>query len=207
MCTERDVSDAFDFRLVTFPPPPAWLSEAVVYQVFPDRFARGNPPPPGWPSWAIPAAWDDPVRREGRQAVRQLYGGDLAGVEAHLDHIVALGANVVYLTPFFPAPSSHRYNASTFAHVDPLLGGDEALASLTAAAHARGLRVLGDLTTNHSGNTHEWFQVAQADAASPEAGFYYFRDHPQDYVAWFGVPSLPKFDHRSPELRRRLLDG
>lgn len=203
----RDVSDAFDFRVVTFPPPPAWLTEAVVYEVFLDRFARAAPVPLVWPSWAVPAGWDDPVLADGRVAVHQLYGGDLAGVEAHLDHIAGLGANTVYLTPFFPAPSSHRYDASTFSHVDPLLGGDEALASLTATAHNRGLRVVGDLTTNHSGSTHEWFELAQADAASPEAGFYFLGDHPGDYVAWLGVPTLPKFDHRSPVLRRRLLAG
>ena len=53
-------------------------------------------------------------------------------------HIAELGFNTIYLTPFFPAPSNHRYDATSFAHVDPLLGGDEALARLTAAAHARG---------------------------------------------------------------------
>src|SRR5207253_3217763 len=79
------------------------------------------------------------------------------GVEAHLDHIESLGANVIYLTPVFPAGSTHRYDSTTFERVDPLLGGDEALASLTRAAHARGIRVISDLTTNHTGDKHEWF--------------------------------------------------
>ena len=57
----------------------------------------------------------------------QFYGGDLDGVREHLDHLESLGVNLLYLTPVFPARSNHRYDASTFDHVDPLLGGDEAL--------------------------------------------------------------------------------
>ena len=67
------------------------------------------------------------------------------------------------MTPVFPANSTHRYDATTFDAVDPLLGGNEALASLSRSAHARGIRVLGDLTTNHVGSRHDWFVRAQAD--------------------------------------------
>jgi alpha-glucosidase len=206
----HDVTDAADFRLTTHAPPPAWLAGSVGYQIFPDRFARSAGAPPMdevAPGWAIPARWQDPVLRTPGQAVRQLFGGDLRGVEEHLDHLDSLGVDLLYLTPFFPGHSAHRYDASTFDHVDPLLGGDAALASLTAAAHRRGIRVIGDLTLNHSGSHHDWFERAQADASSPEAGFYMFRSHPTEYVAWYDVPSLPKLDHRDAELRRRLVDG
>lgn len=64
-----------------------------------------------------------------------------------------------------------------------------------------------DLTINHTGGEHEWFIAAQKDAASPEAAFYFFRHHPDDYVAWYDVPSLPKLDLRNDELRRRLVRG
>ena len=86
------------------------------------------------------------------------------GIEERLDHLTSLGVNVLYLTPVFPAGSTHRYDATTFDAVDPLLGGDDAFASLVAAAHARGIRVLGDLTTNHVGSGHEWFEAARAGA-------------------------------------------
>lgn len=201
-----DVPDSADFRLATFPPPPAWVRDAVFYQVFVDRFARGGGPPE-WPPWSEPAAWDEPVRVGGARAMRQLYGGDLPGITAQLDHIASLGVNALYLTPFFPAESNHRYNASSFEHVDPLLGGEGALAELTRAAHARGMHVIGDLTLNHCGNTHPWFRTAQKDPDSVEAGFFTFRHHPNDYVAWFDVPTLPKFDHRSGEFRRRFYEG
>lgn len=205
----HDVADATSFRLTTHRRAPAWLEGAVGYQVFCDRFARSDSwrGRPEAPDWANAAEWDDPVEPRGRHAVHQLYGGDLHGVREHLDHIAGLGVDVLYLTPFFPARSSHRYDATTFDQVDHLLGGDAALAALCVEAHRHGMRVIGDLTLNHTGVAHEWFTAARADAAAPEAGFYLFGEHPDDYVAWYDVPTLPKLDHRSEELRRRLLDG
>ncbi len=203
----RDVTDGADFWLTSAAPPPAWLDDAVVYQIFPDRFANSGAPR-HWPDWAVPSQWDDPIHDEWRVSTRQLFGGDLAGVEAHLDHIRSLGANTIYLTPFFPAESAHRYNAQAFDRVDPLLGGDAALVSLSAAAHRAGLRLVGDLTTNHTGDTHDWFRTAQHDRTSPEAGFYFFEgDGPDDYVGWFGVKTLPKLDHRASALAERMLVG
>ncbi len=198
----RDVPDAADFRLVTFAAPPAWATDAIVYQVFPDRFAKAVDR--AAPDWAIPAEWDDPVDLSEGSTSRQLYGGDLDGVVEHLDHLQSLGVNVVYLTPFFPSRSNHRYDASSFDRVDPVLGGDEALARLTEAAHARGMRVLGDFTTNHTGDTHEWFQKAQADPACDERGFYFWEDG--GYVSWLGVKSLPKLNYDSEVLRQRVFE-
>ena len=200
----RDVADAADFRVSTFAKPAEWAT-GTMYQIFPDRFAKSVDRPA--PAWAVPAQWDDPVIGEGPDCPRQLYGGDLDGIIAHLDHIASLGVGTLYLTPFFPAESNHRYNASTFDRIDPLLGGDEAFARLADAAHARGMRLMGDLTTNHCGDTHEWFQAALADPTSPEARFFFFDQHPDEYAAWWDIPEMPIFDHRSLELRRRLYDG
>ncbi len=203
---DRDVTDAGDFRLQADPSDPDWAQDATVYQVFPDRFARSGASHPT-PSWAVPSAWDEPVRSNHPLVGRQWYGGDLPGVAQHLDHLESLHADVLYLTPIWPAGSNHRYDARTFDHVDPVLGGDEGLAGLTAAAHARGIRVMGDLTTNHTGVTHEWFERAQADPTATEAGFYLFQEHPDRYASWLEVPSLPKLDHTSPVLRELLTGG
>jgi len=183
---------------------PDWHLSSVVYEIFPDRFASsGAKRTP--PDWAVPREWGTPPTGRGPATPHEWYGGDLAGIEQHLDHIESLGANAVYLTPIFPAGSTHRYDASTFEHVDPLLGGDEALASLAGAAERRGIRLLGDLTLNHTGRGHEWFTAAQADAGAPERGFYYFDNAvPNGYASWLGVPSLPTLDWRADELRRRM---
>ena len=205
----RDVSDYADFRLTTFPAAPEWLRGGTMYQIFPDRFARSaadhRAPDHPAPDWAVPCSWDTPVEGSGPRTPYQFYGGDLAGITGKLDHIQRLGADVIYLTPFFPARSNHRYDASTFASVDPLLGGDRALVELVEAAHARGLKVMGDLTANHSGDAHEWFQQALAEPASMEAGYYYFTDDHTGYEAWYGVASLPKLNWTSQGLKQRFV--
>ncbi|WP_448002664.1 glycoside hydrolase family 13 protein [Agromyces bauzanensis] len=211
-----ETRDHDDFKLVAHEPAPEWAAQSVLYQVFPDRFARSDAAPfhrlrerGEAPEWAIPAEWGDPLDPEPPGRSAQVFGGDLDGVRERLDHLERLGINLLYLTPVFPARSNHRYDAATFEHVDELLGGDDALVRLVEAAHRRGIRVIGDLTSNHSGDAHEWFRTAQADPSAPERSFYYFRDEAQGggYESWLGVPSLPKFDWSSTELRRRFIEG
>ncbi len=201
--------DAEDFALVATPPPPAWLASSVMYQIFPDRFARSaQADTHETPDWAIPATWDDPVDPVMPGRAHQFYGGDLDGIVEHLDHLQALGVDLVYLTPVFPAASNHRYDAANFTTVDPLLGGDDAYRRLIDAVHERGMRIIGDLTSNHSGDRHEWFRAAYGDPSAPESAFYYFTDDANTrYESWMGYDSLPKFDWASPELRRRFVEG
>ncbi|MEO8527697.1 MAG: glycoside hydrolase family 13 protein [Pseudolysinimonas sp.] len=204
-----DPRDVDDFRLVAYEPPPSWSDAAVLYQVFPDRFARSSAADDRpLPDWAEPAAWSDPVDQDRVHTAVQFYGGDLAGVEEHLDHLDDLGVTLIYLTPIFPARSNHRYDALSFDHVDPLLGGNDALVSLVEAAHARGMKVIGDLTTNHCGDGHEWFQAAYGKPDAPEGEFFYWHNAEHtSYESWLGVPTLPKFNWNSHELRRRFIDG
>lgn len=202
-------TDSRDFRVTTFATAPDWAASQVMYQIFPDRFARSIAADSAvLPEWALGADWDSPVISTGPDTSRQLFGGDLDGIAAHLEHLDRLGVGLIYLTPFFPARSNHRYDASTFASVDPLLGGDTALIRLVEAAHARGIRVIGDLTTNHTGAAHEWFTAARGNPAAAESDFYYWTN-PQhtEYVSWYGVPSLPKLNWGSDTLRQRFIEG
>jgi alpha-glucosidase len=193
----HDVPDADDFMISLDPGGPEWHLGSVVYEIFPDRFATtgagGDPP-----DWAIRRSWDELPTGRGPETPYEWFGGDLGGVEAHLDHIEGLGANVIYLTPIFPAGSTHRYDSTTFDLVDPLLGGDEALDSLARAAHARGMRVISDLTPNHTGDKHEWFVRGEREL--------YLFDESGDYESWWGVKSLPKLNWLSSELRKRMQD-
>ncbi|NEM91053.1 glycoside hydrolase family 13 protein [Galbitalea soli] len=201
--------DSEDFKLLAYPAPPEWATSTIMYQIFPDRFARSAAADARQlPAWAEPAKWDDPVIHIGPSTATQLYGGDLQGIQEHLDHLIGLGVTMIYLTPVFPARSNHRYDALSFDEIDPLLGGDEAYIALIEAAHARGLRVIGDLTSNHSGDAHEWFQASHEKPGTPESAFYYWMDQEQKtYVSWLGVPSLPKFNWNSQELRERFIEG
>ena len=205
---ELNQPDIHNFRINTFASAPKWGAGAVMYQIFPDRFARSkHADKHKAPKWAMPAAWADEVIGQGKGTSEQFFGGDLWGVIEHLDHLQKLGVNLVYLTPVFPARSNHRYDASSFDQVDPLLGGDEALAALVAECHRRGMKVMGDLTSNHSGAGHEWFQAAYKKPGAKESSFYYFSDKNTKYESWFGVASLPKFNWNSKELRKKFIQG
>ncbi len=211
-----DVPDASDFVVTATEAPPRWTHDAVVYQVFPDRFARTLAdddalavPPTGvqLPAWAVPRAWSDAPEGRSPNTPHEYFGGDLNGVRRHLDHIAALGASVLYLTPVFPAESTHRYDASAFDVVDPLLGGDAALRELVEAAHSDDIRVIGDITLNHCGREHVWFVRAQ-DPDAPEREFFRFDPTlTHGYECWFNVPTLPKFDHTSTLLRDALVSS
>ncbi|MEN9730795.1 MAG: hypothetical protein RL488_105 [Actinomycetota bacterium] len=201
-------ADVRDFRINTFSSAPSWGKNSIMYQIFPDRFARSKVADKHkTPSWAIPQKWADPVMIDGRGRSQQFYGGDLWGVIEHLDHLKSIGVNLVYLTPMFPGTSNHRYDASSFHQIDPLLGGNKAFEELIKQAHKRGMRVIGDLTSNHSGDQHEWFKASFKKPGAPESDFYYFSEKNTKYDAWFGVPSLPKFNWKSEELRKRFIKG
>lgn len=203
---DHDVSDANDFRIAAFDANPAWAHNAVVYQIFPDRFASSGRHY-ALPDWAVPRRWDQHPEGRSKNTPREYFGGDLWGVIEKLDYLQDLGVTVLYFTPVFPATSTHRYDAATFDEVDPLLGGDEALIALTTAAHERNMRVLGDLTLNHSGDTHEWF-VAAMRGEEATRDFYTFNPALEHgYESWLGVKTLPKFNYLSQQLRDRLISG
>lgn len=204
---DHDISDADDFKISTSPDVPDWSRRSVVYQIFPDRFASSGRSYE-LPEWTIPRAWDDIPEPRTPTTGQFYYGGDLYGVAAKLDHIKSIGADTLYFTPIFPSRSAHRYDAKTYDVVDPLLGGDEALVHLTQEAHQHGLKVIGDLTLNHCGIGHEWFERAQSDEQSAERSFFFFTESsPWGYETWANARTLPKFDLRNEHLVERLVTG
>ncbi|MFY8050107.1 MAG: glycoside hydrolase family 13 protein [Aquiluna sp.] len=205
---ELDQSDRFDFRVNTFNSVPKWATGAVLYEIFPDTFSRSeHADSRETPSWALPKKWGDKVIPKGPGVSTQFFGGDLKGIEEKLDHLKTLGVTIVYLTPFFESRSNHRYDAASFDYVDPVLGGDEALSSLVAKAHALGMKVMGDLTANHTGSSHEWFVAAHKNPQAKESQYYYFTENNQKYDAWWGFPTLPKLNWNSSELRKLFIKG
>ncbi|HQZ54503.1 MAG TPA: alpha-amylase family glycosyl hydrolase [Thermoflexales bacterium] len=206
-------TDAADFRLLADTPFPAWVIGSVFYQIFPDRFANGQPANDGLLDAVeyrgvkpVRPAWGEPPPA-GAPPYALFYGGDLAGVAQGLDHIASLGANAIYLNPVFHAYSNHRYDVASYEQVDPRLGGDDALIALRTELTRRGMRYLLDIVPNHCGTRHPWFLAAQADPNSAEAGFFTFRQHPNEYESWLGVRSLPKLNYSSLELRRRMFEA
>ena len=124
-----------------------------------------------------------------------------------MSHLKKVGVTILQLTPFFPAGSSHRLDATSFDQVDPVLGGNSALASLVSKAHEAGIKVIGDLNLNHSGEAHEWFASAFKKPAALESEFYYFSEGNFSYESVRANEAQPKFNWGSGEIRKRLVEG
>ena len=204
---DHDVHSNNDFQLVAIADNPEWIKSSVFYQIFPDRFARSGKVNIV-PEWAHPRDWDLLPRGRGRYTGQELYGGDLYGVSEHLDHITDLGVNGIYFTPLFPARSNHRYDASSFEVIDPILGGDAAFQALIKTAKKKGIRILGDLTSNHCGAGHTWLAKAKKDKKSKERSYFYWdKSIKWGYIGWFGLESLPKLNFSSKALRKVMYEG
>lgn len=168
--------------------PPAWAIPAIVYQVFPDRFSPGN-----GRDW-------NPVT-----SLSDIYGGTLRGIIDNLDYIANLGFTALWLNPFFPDETHHGYHATDYFSVNPRLGTLDDMRELADKAHERGLRLLLDFVGNHWGSRHATFQAALADRNSAYHDWYFWKQWPDQYVAYFDVPDLPKLNVDHPAVRDHLL--
>lgn len=205
--SDHDVHSNSDFKIVAVPRYPDWIRSSVFYQIFPDRFARSGQISK-IPSWAHHREWNELPQGRSEYTGSEFFGGDLKGVEQHLDHISDLGVNGIYFTPFFPSNSNHRYDASSFDQVDPYLGGDQALESLVKKAKKSRIKIMGDLTSNHCGAGHPWLAKALKNKGSKERTYFYWdKSVPHGYVGWWGLASLPKLNFNSKALRKEMYSG
>jgi len=123
-----------------------WYRDGIVYQIFPDRFARGRDwrqraaasldTPRKGPARALVEDWSTPptYKRtdDGRIAEWDFYGGTLEGIVEHLDYLESLGVTVLYLNPIFEAASNHRYDTADYLAIDPMLGDEHEFRRLCA---------------------------------------------------------------------------
>ncbi len=169
--------------------PPQWAREAVIYHIFVDRFYPGR-------------------GRDWLQTsdLRGFCGGTLWGVAEKMDYIAELGATCIWLSPVMPSPTPHGYDATDYEHVEPRLGGDEALREVVAAAHGRGMRVVLDLACNHLSHLHPFFQEAQANPSSPYRQWFLYDDSENGYRSFFGVPSMPEINLDHPDARAWMIE-
>jgi len=146
---------------------PAWMTDAIFYQIFPDRFRRVGEVDPQFVRWDERPTWWN------------LFGGNFKGIEEKIPHLCALGVNAVYLTPISLSPSSHRYDTTDYLRIDPRLGSESEFASLVDKLHKAGIRIVLDAVFNHCGSD-----------------FFAFRDvleHQEDspYKNWFLIDRFP----------------
>ncbi|WP_374357362.1 glycoside hydrolase family 13 protein [Chitinimonas sp.] len=184
------------------------VASAVVYQIFPERFAIGgglsSQQKLAGDAYAVANAglrdWDDSpqVQPWGQQ----FFGGDLDGITDKLDYLVDLGITGVYLTPVFAAPSNHKYDATDFFTIDPMFGGEDALKRLIEALHQRGMQLTLDAVLNHVSDQHPWFVAAKAGDAALRDWFSFADDG--SHQAWQDFGFMPELNLANAAVRDRL---
>jgi neopullulanase len=185
---------------------PDWVKDAIFYQIFPDRFAKGK-------------LEFMPANLQPWGAAPTLYGfqgGNLAGVLEKLDYLVDLGINAIYFNPIFASTSNHRYHTYDYYQIDPLLGSNKIFRQLLAAAHERGIRVILDGVFNHASRGFFQFNhILECGHESPYVDWFHIKGYPlyayhslrkPNYEAWWGLRALPKFNTDNPEVRRFIFD-
>ncbi len=185
---------------------PEWVNDAIFYQIFPDRFANGDPAndPPNLVRWGSPPT------------VWGFQGGDLKGIQNTFDYLLDLGINAIYLNPIFQSTSTHRYNTTDYYRIDSKLGTLDDFHQLIELAHSKGVRVILDGVFNHCGRGFFAFNdLLENQEYSPYRNWYYVNRFPvdayawgesSDYLGWWGMKSLPKFNTNTPETRKYLLE-
>ena len=189
----------------------------VLYLIMPDRFANGDPS-----NDQIPMRTPYKVDRESPNA---RHGGDLAGIEQHLDYIEDLGVTAIWLNPVLEndmkGGSYHGYATTDYYRVDPRFGTNEDYVRLIDKAHQRGLRVVMDMIFNHCGSDHPWMKDVPSQDWFNNLDNYvqtnhdkeaYFDPYVSDYDkrtmidGWF-VPSMPDLNQRNPHVAKYLIQN
>jgi glycosidase len=195
---------------------PAWAKEAVLYQIFPDRFHCGDRSAVEegvayhrglgrdlWlhDHWEEPVAWL-PSETTGYYRPSDLFGGDLEGIRQSLPRLKALGITLLYLNPIFEAASNHRYNTADYLRVDPALGDEAAFRRLADEAASMGIHIILDGVFSHTGDDSIYFDKygryeglgAYESPDSPFSNWYHFTCFPDQYTSWWGFDTLPEVD-------------
>lgn len=191
---------------------PDWLKGGIIYQIFPDRFFASGAEKKNVPEDRyISTDWGK--QPEHRQIddkctlCNDYYGGDLKGIKEKLPYLKKLGVTCVYLNPIFEAHSNHRYNTADYMKVDALLGDETDLKNLCVSAKKMGIGIVLDGVFSHTGDDSIYFNKyrrygdggAYNDYGSKYHYWYKFNRFPDNYSAWWGVPSLPETDEENED--------
>lgn len=180
------------------------MQEGVMYQIFPDRFAKfGEVEHP--PDDRIYRIWGGKPFYKDNLISKDFFGGNFQGIIHRLKYLKSLGVTALYLNPIWLAHSNHRYDPADYKTVDPLLGNENDLKELIQKAHQAGMIVIIDTVLNHTGadsiyfNRYGRYPVKGAFNAKDSFFYdwYYFHVYPEMYESWWGFVDHPKINQSS----------
>lgn len=179
-----------------------WMQNARFYQIFIDRFARGN------------FTKDDSYINLAWGAIpspKSFAGGDLAGITQKLGYLKELGVNALYLTPAFKSVSNHKYDTWDYFTVDEMFGGEEDFARLIGEAHAAGIRVVLDAVFNHVSEKCAQFQDVLKNGKNSRYFHWFIIDGDKadqkrvNYACFASCEYMPKWDTSEKEVQEYLI--
>ncbi len=208
---------------------PDWAKNGILYQIFPDRFCRGNPQNiekaleyrnKMGRKTLIHRDWDEevlylPYAGEKEYQPFDFYGGDFAGIAQSLGRLKQLGVSVIYLNPISEACSNHRYDTADYNRPDPFLGSEEDFIALTEQAGKLGIRIILDGVYSHTGADSLYFnreanypqKGAWQGKESPYYHWYDFGRSREEYRCWWGFRSLPEVNELDPSWQSFVITG
>ncbi|MBQ8759352.1 MAG: glycoside hydrolase family 13 protein [Clostridia bacterium] len=211
-----DLNSSKAFRLLVYNKDfstPEWAKGAVMYQIFVDRFCKGNKKVPIRNDSKINNDWYDGIpefaAKNGDPIENNMFfGGTLWGVVEKLDYLKGLGVNIIYLCPIFKAFSNHKYDTGDYETVDEMFGGEEAFHELVKQAKKRGMHIILDGVFNHTGDDSKYFNRygkyesvgAYQSEDSEYSDWYNFEEFPDKYEAWWGIEILPRLMGDNPKV-------
>ncbi len=192
-----------------------WRNGAVTYQVLVDRFAPASNLEAKQHLYAAPKrlrTWDELPRQghfleEARLWSHEVdfWGGDLQSLRSRLDHIVQLGADVLYLNPICSAYTNHKYDALDYAEVSPEYGQRADVKALAEELHRHGMKLVLDGVFNHMGRQAPRFQDARRNPNSPWRDWFIFDESmPGGARSWMQAENLPELNMEHPAVQAYL---
>ena len=191
---------------------PDWLKGGLIYQIFPDRFYKAKTNIQNeFEDRYIVDDWNKiPEHRQNNGPCslgNDYYGGNLQGITEKLPYLAEIGVSCIYLNPIFEAHSNHRYNTADYLKVDSLLGSEKDLKKLCKTAEKHNIKIILDGVFSHTGADSIYFNMynrynQNGAYNSKESHFYNwfnFKNWPDSYDAWWGVPSLPETNEHNPD--------
>ena len=198
------------FKLIPSLAAPEWIANSTCYQIFPDRFCNGDNSVGAYDGMysfdggeVSVHSFDEKPESYDKARCVDFFNGDLKGIEDNVEHFKALGINCLYLNPITCSKTVHRFDSTDFFHIDEKLGGDDAFISLMRTMHENDIKVVVDISINHTSSASPWLEKALSDKESIYNSFYDF-DENGNPKCWQGVPTLVQLNYKSEVLRDRI---
>lgn len=200
---------------------PEFLAGSVMYQIFPDRFAKeGNPDLTGklGPFTVHSSVAECPdylPDANGKILNSDFFGGNFKGIESRVPYLESLGVKIIYLNPVSVAYSNHRYDTADYMKPDPMLGTERDFANLCEECHKHGIRVILDGVFSHTGSDSVYFDAqnrfgngaVSAPETSPYRKWYRFDESEAGYESWWGISTLPCVNELDPDYLEYIITG